>query len=263
VLTVTTEEFIITLFCQVDDRMGKVPKHAQAKLYPSEVVTIGLLFALKGGSFRAFYRWLARDYNALFGGLLERSRLQRALKQQRHWCQRFLAQATEWLVLDSYAIEVKHPVRSGSSVANFAYIVRDKGGRWLYGVRSGWLVNRQGEIVNWGWQPVMWRGDQAFFVLLDSVPAECTVLTDLGFRSAGGIPDNVQLCARGQHPERRLVERVLALLTRFCSLKQLQHRSKVYLSTHLGYIAAVYNTLLRLVWQESKERALTIAQFSL
>ena len=107
----TTEEFIITLFCQVDDRMGKVAKHPQAKLYPSEVVTIGLLFALKGGSFRGFYRWLVRDYAALFGGMLERSRLQRALKQQRRWCGCFLAQATEWLVLDSYAIELKHPAR--------------------------------------------------------------------------------------------------------------------------------------------------------
>ena len=41
----------------------------QARLWPSELVTIGLLFALKGGSFRAFYRWLARDYAPLFGEL--------------------------------------------------------------------------------------------------------------------------------------------------------------------------------------------------
>lgn len=259
----TTEEFIITLFCQVDDRMGEVPKHAQAELYPSEIVTIGMLFALKGGSFRGFYRWLARDYNPLFGGLLERSRLQRALKQQRHWCRRFLAEASEWLVLDSYAIELKHPVRSGTTAQGIGYIVRDKGGRWLFGVRSGWLVNAQGEIVNWGWQPVMWRGDQAFFVLLEVVPADCPVLTDLGFRSAGGVPENVILCPRGTYPQRRLVETVLSLLTRICGLKQLQHRSKVYLSTHLGYLAAVYNTLLHLVWQDNEEQALTIAQFSL
>jgi hypothetical protein len=36
------------------------------------LVTIGLLFALKGGHFRAFYRWLKRDFDALFAGLPER-----------------------------------------------------------------------------------------------------------------------------------------------------------------------------------------------
>ncbi len=47
----TTEDFIISLFCLVDDRMGKVEKRSDALLYPSELVTIGLLYALKGGSF--------------------------------------------------------------------------------------------------------------------------------------------------------------------------------------------------------------------
>lgn len=42
----TTEDSIIAVFCFVDDRMKEVPKHSQAKLYPSELVTIGLLFAL-------------------------------------------------------------------------------------------------------------------------------------------------------------------------------------------------------------------------
>src|SRR5215469_15729657 len=53
----TTEEIIIQIFCAVDDEMSAMPKHPQACLYPSELVTIGLLFALKGGHFRAFYRW--------------------------------------------------------------------------------------------------------------------------------------------------------------------------------------------------------------
>ncbi|TMF52090.1 MAG: hypothetical protein E6I32_01410 [Chloroflexi bacterium] len=50
----TTQDIIIQMFCLVDDQMGNMPKHTQAKLYPSEVVTIGILFALKGGHFRAF-----------------------------------------------------------------------------------------------------------------------------------------------------------------------------------------------------------------
>ena len=48
--------------------MKNVRKRANAKLYPSELVTIGILFALKGNHFRAFYRWLKRDYDGLFGG---------------------------------------------------------------------------------------------------------------------------------------------------------------------------------------------------
>ena len=46
----TTEDIIIHIFCSVDDQMGKVEKVPQADLYPSEVVTIGILFALKGGT---------------------------------------------------------------------------------------------------------------------------------------------------------------------------------------------------------------------
>src|SRR5512134_2493729 len=93
--------------------MGKVAKHPQARLYPSEVVTIGLLFALKGGYFRTFYRWLKRDYEALFVRLPERSRLQRLLQTHQGWCEHFLAQPTFFTVIDTYGIELVHPVREG------------------------------------------------------------------------------------------------------------------------------------------------------
>ena len=52
----TTEDIIIHIFCLVDDEMKDMPKHGQAKLYPSELVTIGILFALKG---RLFSRLLS------------------------------------------------------------------------------------------------------------------------------------------------------------------------------------------------------------
>jgi hypothetical protein len=71
----TTIDFIIALFCQVDDHMQGLPKHPQATLWPSEVVTLGILHALKGVGNRAFYRWLARDYRPLFPHLPERTRL--------------------------------------------------------------------------------------------------------------------------------------------------------------------------------------------
>ncbi len=57
----STEDLIIELFIKVDDRLNERnlnQKHSQADLHPSEVVTLALLFALKGVGNRAFYRWL-------------------------------------------------------------------------------------------------------------------------------------------------------------------------------------------------------------
>jgi hypothetical protein len=44
----TTIDFITELFCKVDDQMAQVPKHPRTLLWPSEAVTIGLLYAIKG-----------------------------------------------------------------------------------------------------------------------------------------------------------------------------------------------------------------------
>ena len=44
----TTSDFITALFCQVDDHLSGLLKHPEAHLWPSEVVTLGLLHALKG-----------------------------------------------------------------------------------------------------------------------------------------------------------------------------------------------------------------------
>src|SRR5262249_30172705 len=54
----TTSDFIPALFCQVDDHLLGFPKHPKARLWPSEVVTLGLLHALTGVGSRPFYRWL-------------------------------------------------------------------------------------------------------------------------------------------------------------------------------------------------------------
>ena len=71
----TTEDMIIDLFCRIDDQMKNVPNHRQAALLPSELVTIGMLYAIKGVGQRAFYRWLSRDYGDWFPDLPERTRL--------------------------------------------------------------------------------------------------------------------------------------------------------------------------------------------
>jgi hypothetical protein len=102
----TTEDIIIQIFCLVDDQMPDIKKHPQAKLYPSELVTIGILFSLKSGFFRPFYRWLNRDYGDLFGNgsLPHRTRLQRLLEIHKDWCGFLLAEPTFFTVIGSYPL---------------------------------------------------------------------------------------------------------------------------------------------------------------
>src|SRR5437763_15929416 len=111
----TTEELITALFYEVDEQLGAIPKHPAAHLWPSEVVTLGLLHALKAGGNRAFYRWLTRDYRPLFPQLPEGTRLFRLLTTHQDWTWAFLAAPTVLGVIDTYGIELIHPMREGRS----------------------------------------------------------------------------------------------------------------------------------------------------
>ena len=111
-----TEDFSIELFCRVDDAMQDVKKHRQALLYPSEIVTLAILFALKGVGNRAFYRRLTRDWRHLFPRLPHRTRLFRLFKTHRDWANRFPADPTVLGIIDSYGIEFIHPIREGRSL---------------------------------------------------------------------------------------------------------------------------------------------------
>ena len=110
-----TDEIIIRLFCMVDDQLGHVNKRSDAHLYPSEIVTLGLLFSLKGRRFRAFYRWLSANYRIWFPTLAERSRLQRLLRDHAEDVLPFLADPSFFSVMDTYGIELIHPRREGRS----------------------------------------------------------------------------------------------------------------------------------------------------
>jgi hypothetical protein len=46
----STVDFITALFYEVDEQMRAIPKHPEAGLWPSEVVTLGLLHALNRSS---------------------------------------------------------------------------------------------------------------------------------------------------------------------------------------------------------------------
>jgi hypothetical protein len=110
-----TVEFITALFSEVDAQLHTIPTHPEARLWPREVVTLGLLHALKGVGNRAFYRWLTRDYRPLFPQLPERTRLFRLFRTHHDWTQIFLAAPTVLGVIDTYGIEFIHPIREGRS----------------------------------------------------------------------------------------------------------------------------------------------------
>ena len=74
----TAQDFTVALFCRVDEAMPEARKHLLSKLHPSEVVTLGLLQALRGEGIRAFYRWVYKELRPLFPRLPERSRLSAA-----------------------------------------------------------------------------------------------------------------------------------------------------------------------------------------
>src|SRR5712691_11557589 len=105
----TTENFISELFYRIDESMKSEPKHPQASLWPSEVVTLGVLFALKGVGNRACSRWVSRDWRGLFPALPERTRLFRLFAAHRAWTEEFLAAPSVLGVVDSYGIELLHP----------------------------------------------------------------------------------------------------------------------------------------------------------
>ena len=140
-------DFITHLFCWVDAALREVPRHVQAKLAPSELVTLALLYALKGQGSRAFWRWLTHAYRPLFPHLPDRTRLLRLCVTHQAWADRFLADATLLGVADTFGSELCHPRWEGRSSAQLG----SKGlsnHRWIVGVKFAYVVQAQGLIVD-------------------------------------------------------------------------------------------------------------------
>ncbi len=144
------DEFITRLFCRVDDKVGFVKKYADETLYASEVVTLMLLFAIKGGQFNAFYRWISYNHRALFPKLPEATRLSRLFLNHHHWCIEFLGDVTTLGIIDTYGIELIHPRREGRSDQQIGRKGKSNG-RWIVGVKVAFLINQRGEIIEWAW----------------------------------------------------------------------------------------------------------------
>ncbi len=260
----STEDFIIALFIRVDSVIGDLPKQPQAQLHPSEVVTLGLLFALKGGRPRPFYRWLSNNYRPWFPRLPERTRLFRLFAAHTAWTEYFLADPTTLGVADTYGIELIHPWREDRADLQ----IGRKGlsnHRWIVGAKLAYLVNQYGLIVAWDYAAAN-APDNAFRDLIADFQDEMVIFTDQSFHSREGDPPNQKACKRGTWNVRMVVETVLSLLTTVCQLKKASQRTWAGLRARLAYTMALFNILV--LWDgfpvdEHGNIHLSIAEFSL
>ncbi len=259
-----TEDLITGLFCRVDDQMQVVPKHSQANLHPSEVVTLALLFAIKGVGNRAYYRWVRYNWLHLFPALPERTRLFRLFAVHQAWSDRFLADPTVLGVADSYGIELLHPIREGRSEHQLGKKGKSNH-RWIVGGKLCLVLNQRGEVVAWEADTANVH-DKSFQSLVERFAEEMVVLTDSGFHGREGDPPNMKVCQRGTWNVRMVVETVLSMLTVVCHFKRVGHRVWEYFQARLAWTMAAYNLLVQWHGLQPDEHGrlhLSIAEFSL
>ena len=238
----STEEILLHVFWIVDQEMVDVKKRSDARLYPSEIVTIGLMFALKGGKYRPFYRWLCPNLGKWFPHMPEQSRLLRLLRDYSHYTDRFLKQPSFFTVIDTFGIELIHPRREGRSPNQLG----KKGlsnGRWIVGIKVAWLVTNKGEVVDWSWDMAN-EPDNLFRATATQYDEETITLSDLGFRKQDAQQQNLKYCEKGTWNERYQIETDFSFIEGTCQSKKLYHREEKHLEGRLGYIAALLNVLL-------------------
>lgn len=259
-----TESILIGIFCRVDDRLGALPKEPLALLHPSEIVTLGLLFALKGKGSRAFYRWLAHDWRHLFPHLPERTRLFRLFTAYRHLTDQLLAEPSIFGVVDSFGIELIHPFREHRSNGQ----IGRKGlsnHRWIVGAKLCVVLNHLGLPVSWECGGAN-LPDQAFHEMIAEFDGEMLILGDSGFHAADGDPANLIICQRGERNYRMVVETFFSLLSGVLSAKRLAHRTWDGLAAHLAFALAIMTVLVQwdgLIADDNGFVRLSIAEFSL
>jgi hypothetical protein len=260
-----TTDFITELFCRIDDTMREVPRHPQSKLYPSEIVTLGVLFALKGVGLRAFYRWVRRDLGPLFPHLPERTRLFRLFATHQDWTDRFLASPTVLGVADTFGVELIHPMREGRSPNQIGKKGKSNR-RWIVGAKLCYVVNSFGLIVGWDCATANVH-DSAFLPLIQQFQEHMIVLTDQGFHSKDADPPNLKVCQPKRWNVRMVIESVLAMLNGVCHAKKMSHRVWDALRARFAFLMSAFNILAS--WhglvpdKETGFVSLSIAEFSL
>jgi hypothetical protein len=200
----------------------------------------------------------------LFPRLPERTRLFRLFMTHHDWTQAFLAAPSVLGGIDTYGIELLHPMREGRSPLQ----IGRKGlsnHRWIVGGTLCLLLNQWGLIVGWACATAN-IADNTFQWLIRQVEEQMIVLSDMGFHAAEGDPTHLTLCQRGAWQDRLLVETVLLMLTLVCHVQKVMHRGWASFQARLAFTMAAFNVLVQ--WHGFRPYAsgfvpLSIAEFSL
>lgn len=239
------DDIILYLLSSIVETLGtQDKKHPLGKLYRSEIILCGVLFALKGGSFRRFHPWFLKRKLL---NLPERSRLTRLIIKNRHHCHQFLSSETFFNVIDSFGIEVIHPMREGRSAQSHRVSRKGKSNRrWIIGRKLNVAINGNLEIVDYQ-ENTANVCDNTFNAAYE-VKEDALYLTDRGYcRRDGLTPDNFKICKTGTwNHERMWIERLFSLWTRICGMKHSFHRTVAGFQAKTAYLVALTNMVFRL-----------------
>lgn len=229
--------------------MQKVKKDPRSHLWPSELVTLGVLYALKGQSQKRFHRWLDANYRMLFPKLPERSRLFRLLRAHKDWSEMFLDEPGMIHVSDSLGVELIVPRREGRSPAQ----IGRKGisnGRWIVGIKFCPMITLKGRIFDWDAESGQaYDGD--FQRMLSEYP-DAPKLVDKGFhrsKKRGGDCANLVVCERGTRNYRMVVETVFSGMCEVFGMKRIRERIWSGIESHLGFACAAWNLVTDMATQ--------------
>jgi hypothetical protein len=173
-------------------------------------------------------------------------------------------------VIDSYGIELLHPIREGRS-GNQLGKKGISNHRWIFGGKLCYLLNHLGLVVSWDCDTANVYDGSAFQHLVGpsvgwDVNAQMVVFSDTGFEKKDWNPTNLRICERGEWNVRMFVETVLSMLTYICDFKHSHHKVWAFFETKLGFTMALFNILVQWHGFQPDENGfvhLSIAEFSL
>ena len=137
------------------------------------------------------------------------ARLFRLFRSHQHYTGRFLAEPSMPGVIDSYGIELIHPVREGRSSGQ----IGRKGisnHRWTVGGKLCYLLNNPGLAVSRTCDAANVYDGSAFQDQADNLADKTVVFSDTGFEKQDRHPTNLRTCKRGEWNVRMAVETVLS-----------------------------------------------------
>ena len=217
-------------------------KHPLSHLYVSEILLAGMLYALRGVSFRRFYRWF-KELNIL--RTPERSRLERLIIHYRSYTDKFLAEESLFNITDSFGVEIIKPIRENRSRQSKNVSKKGQSNhRWIVGRKINVIINQKYEIIS-----MQHETQNVCDNIFDDAIAvvKGIVLADGNYRKKDNqTPENIKICPKGRWNERMGVERLFSLWTRVCDAKESYHRTVKGFDAKARYLCALTNILLKL-----------------